>query len=85
MRRSHHDELGFRHVRFHGLLSDDMGTLSAHQDKPLHSASTGRASAIHATHATRSVNSPGGFASPVPVAEAFEQFVAYLLANRLLR
>ena len=22
-----HDELGFRHVRFHGLLSDDMGTL----------------------------------------------------------
>ena len=26
MRRAH-DELGFRHVRFHGLLSDDMGTL----------------------------------------------------------
>jgi len=25
-----HDELGFRHVRFHGLLSDDMGTLVAH-------------------------------------------------------
>jgi xylan 1,4-beta-xylosidase len=23
-----HDELGFRYVRFHGLLSDDMGTLS---------------------------------------------------------
>jgi xylan 1,4-beta-xylosidase len=32
-----HDELGFRHVRFHGLLSDDMGTLIAHQDKPLYS------------------------------------------------
>jgi len=26
MRRAH-EELGFRHVRFHGLLSDDMGTL----------------------------------------------------------
>ena len=26
MRRAH-DELGFRHVRFHGLLCDDMGTL----------------------------------------------------------
>ncbi|MEO8559000.1 MAG: glycosyl hydrolase [Rhodospirillales bacterium] len=26
MRRAH-DELGFHHVRFHGLLSDDMGTL----------------------------------------------------------
>jgi xylan 1,4-beta-xylosidase len=26
MRRSH-DELGFGHVRFHGLLCDDMGTL----------------------------------------------------------
>ena len=32
-----HDELGFRHVRFHGLLSDDMGTLVAVQDKPLYS------------------------------------------------
>jgi len=32
-----HDELGFRHVRFHGLLSDDMGTLVAHEDKPLYS------------------------------------------------
>ena len=32
-----HDELGFRHVRFHGLLSDDMGTLIAHQNKPLYS------------------------------------------------
>ena len=26
MRRAH-DELGFRHVRFHGLLCDDVGTL----------------------------------------------------------
>ena len=25
--RQCHDELGFRHVRFHGLLSDNMGTL----------------------------------------------------------
>lgn len=32
-----HDELGFRHVRFHGLLGDDMGTLIAHQEKPLYS------------------------------------------------
>jgi len=32
-----HDELGFRYVRFHGLLSDDMGTLIAHDDKPLSS------------------------------------------------
>jgi len=32
-----HDELGFRHVRFHGLLSDDMGTLISHQEKPLYS------------------------------------------------
>ncbi|HWE02222.1 MAG TPA: glycosyl hydrolase [Tepidisphaeraceae bacterium] len=28
-----HDELGFGHVRFHGLLSDDMGTLVDEQDK----------------------------------------------------
>jgi xylan 1,4-beta-xylosidase len=26
-----HDELGFRHVRFHGLLCDDMGTLVPHR------------------------------------------------------
>jgi xylan 1,4-beta-xylosidase len=32
-----HDELGFRRVRFHGLLGDDMGTLISHQDKPLSS------------------------------------------------
>lgn len=32
-----HDELGFRYVRFHGLLDDDMGTLISHQDKPLYS------------------------------------------------
>jgi len=32
-----HDELGFQYVRFHGLLSDDMGTLISHLDKPLYS------------------------------------------------
>ncbi len=32
-----HDELGFRYVRFHGLLMDDMGTLISHNDKPLYS------------------------------------------------
>ncbi len=32
-----HNELGFRHVRFHALLTDDMGTLIAHQEKPLYS------------------------------------------------
>jgi len=31
------DELGFRYVRFHGLLSDDMGTLITSQNKPLYS------------------------------------------------
>src|SRR6204780_1552415 len=31
MRRSH-EELGFSHVRFHGLLCDDMGTLVAEGD-----------------------------------------------------
>lgn len=31
------DELGFRHVRFHGLLSDDVGTLVSHGGKPLYS------------------------------------------------
>ena len=30
-----HDELGFRHVRFHGPLDDDMGTLICHQDELL--------------------------------------------------
>lgn len=28
-----HDELGFSYVRFHGLLSDDMGTLIRHHDE----------------------------------------------------
>jgi len=28
-----HDELGFRYVRFHGLLSNDMGTLVSHHQK----------------------------------------------------
>jgi len=32
-----HDELGFRHVRFHGLLSDGMGTLVDEQDQLLYS------------------------------------------------
>jgi xylan 1,4-beta-xylosidase len=32
-----HDELGFRYVRFHGLLSDDVGTLICHQEKFLYS------------------------------------------------
>ena len=27
-----HDELGFRYVRFHGLLSDDVGTLICHKE-----------------------------------------------------
>ena len=35
--RRGHDDLGFRYVRFHGLLSDDMGTLISHQKKPLYS------------------------------------------------
>ena len=30
-------ELGLRHVRFHGLLSDRMGTFLIHDDKPLYS------------------------------------------------
>jgi xylan 1,4-beta-xylosidase len=32
-----HDKLGFRYVRFHGLLSDDVGTLICHQEKFLYS------------------------------------------------
>ena len=32
-----HRELGFRHVRFHGLLDDDMGTLVGEEGKLLHS------------------------------------------------
>ncbi|CAN5893392.1 hypothetical protein BH20GEM1_BH20GEM1_13880 [soil metagenome] len=35
--RRAHAELGFRHVRFHGILSDDMGTLITHVEKPLYS------------------------------------------------
>ncbi len=35
--RRAHDELGFRYVRFHGLLSDDMGTLINHAGKLLYS------------------------------------------------
>ena len=30
-----HDELGFRYARFHGLLSDDIGTFINHDGKPL--------------------------------------------------
>jgi xylan 1,4-beta-xylosidase len=36
MRRSH-EELGFAHVRFHGLLCDDMGTLIGEGDKLFYS------------------------------------------------
>jgi xylan 1,4-beta-xylosidase len=36
MRRAH-DELGFGHVRFHGLLCDDMGTLIAEGDELFYS------------------------------------------------
>ena len=36
MRRAH-DELGFRHVRFHGLLCDDVGTLISEGDKLFYS------------------------------------------------
>jgi xylan 1,4-beta-xylosidase len=32
-----HEELGFQHVRFHGILSDDMGTLVDEQDRLLYS------------------------------------------------
>ncbi|MEP6635205.1 MAG: glycosyl hydrolase [Acidobacteriota bacterium] len=32
-----HDDLGFRYVRFHGLLSDDMGTLVRQKNKLLYS------------------------------------------------
>lgn len=32
-----HEELGFRYVRFHGILSDDMGTFLIYNDKPLYS------------------------------------------------
>ena len=32
-----HDELGFRYVRFHGLLSDDMGTLRRHNGELVYS------------------------------------------------
>nr|MBA3694165.1 beta-xylosidase [Acidobacteriota bacterium] len=32
-----HDELGFRYVRFHGLLSDDIGTFINHDGEPLYS------------------------------------------------
>lgn len=32
-----HQELGMRHVRFHGLLSDDMGTLICQSDKLIYS------------------------------------------------
>jgi xylan 1,4-beta-xylosidase len=32
-----HSEIGFQHVRFHGLLCDDVGTLVCEDDKPLYS------------------------------------------------
>jgi xylan 1,4-beta-xylosidase len=36
LRRAHY-ESGFRYVRFHGLLSDRMGTLICHREQFLHS------------------------------------------------
>ena len=35
--RRAHDDLGFRHVRFHGMLDDDMGTLICQNEKLLYS------------------------------------------------
>ncbi|CAN5897891.1 cellulase family glycosylhydrolase [soil metagenome] len=35
--RRAHEELGFRHVRFHGILSDDMGTLTCQDHELLYS------------------------------------------------
>ena len=35
--RRAHEELGFRHVRFHGILSDDMGTLVRQDEGLIHS------------------------------------------------
>jgi xylan 1,4-beta-xylosidase len=32
-----HDELGFRHVRFHSILSDQMGTMIINENRPLYS------------------------------------------------
>ena len=32
-----HTELGFKHVRFHGILSDDMGTMVCEMDQPVYS------------------------------------------------
>jgi xylan 1,4-beta-xylosidase len=32
-----HEELGFRHVRFHGILCDDVGTLVDERDRPIYS------------------------------------------------
>ncbi len=32
-----HQELGFEYVRFHGLLCDDVGTLTIQNDKPVYS------------------------------------------------
>ncbi len=32
-----HKELGFKYVRFHGLLSDDMGTMTIQMNQPLYS------------------------------------------------
>jgi xylan 1,4-beta-xylosidase len=35
--RKAHDELGFRYVRFHGILDDDVGTLVREQDRLIYS------------------------------------------------
>jgi hypothetical protein len=46
------DELGFRHVRFHALLTDDMGTLICHQEKPLRRSGPGRGRTTSSSTAT---------------------------------
>jgi xylan 1,4-beta-xylosidase len=35
--RQAHEDLGFRYVRFHGILDDQLGTLITHADQPLYS------------------------------------------------
>jgi xylan 1,4-beta-xylosidase len=35
--RQAHEDIGFRYVRFHGILDDQLGTLITHADRPLYS------------------------------------------------
>ena len=49
-----HDELGFRHVRFHALLTDDMGTLISHDERPREEA-TGVQTAANDVRASANV------------------------------